>query len=49
MKEKNSIIIYQLEDFKTKTDVKLEDKTMWSSQQQMAQLFSTSRTNIFTI
>ena len=27
MEEKNSIVIYQLEDGKTKIDVKLEDKT----------------------
>ena len=46
MEEKNNIIIYQLEDGKTKIDVKLEDETVWLSQQQMAKLFSTSRTNI---
>ena len=46
MEEKNNVIIYQLEDGKTKIDVKLEDETVWLSQQQMAELFSTSRTNI---
>ena len=46
MGEKNNIVIYQLEDGKTKIDVKLEDETVWLSQQQMAELFSTSRTNI---
>ena len=46
MEEKNNIIIYQLEDGKTKIDVKLEDETVWLSQQQMAKLFSTSRTNV---
>lgn len=46
MGEKNNIIIYQLEDGKTKIDVKLEDETVWLSQQQMAKLFSTSRANI---
>ena len=46
MSEENNIIIYQLEDGKTKIDVKLEDETVWLSQQQMADLFSTSRTNI---
>lgn len=45
MEENNNIVIYQLEDDK-KIDVKLEDKTVWLSQQQMAELFSTSRTNI---
>ena len=44
--EENNIIIYQLEDGKTKIDVKLEDETVWLSQQQMAELFNTSRTNI---
>ena len=46
MEEKNNIVIYQLEDGKTKIDVKLKDETVWLSQQQMAELFSTSRTNI---
>ena len=46
MEEKNNIVIYQLDDGKTKIDVKLEDETVWLSQQQMAELFSTSRTNI---
>ncbi len=46
MEEKNNIVIYQLEDGKTKIDVKLEDETVWLSQQQMAELFSASRTNI---
>ena len=46
MPQENNIVIYQLEDCKTKIDVKLEDDTIWLSQQQMAELFSTSRTNI---
>lgn len=46
MEEKSNIVIYKLEDGKTKSDVKLEDETVWLSQQQMAELFSTSRTNI---
>ena len=33
MEEKNNVIIYQLEDGKTKIDVKLEDETVWLSQQ----------------
>ena len=43
---KNNIVIYQLEDGKTKIDVKLEGETVWLSQQQMALLFNSSRTNI---
>jgi hypothetical protein len=46
MEEQNNIVIYQLEDGKTKIDVKIESETVWLSQQQMAELFSTSRTNI---
>ena len=42
----NNIVIYQTDDGTTKIDVKLEDETVWLSQQQMAELFSTSRTNI---
>ena len=40
------IIIYQTEDGLTKIDVKIENETVWLSQQQIAELFSTSRTNI---
>ena len=46
MNENNNIVIYQLDDGKTKIDVKLKDETVWLSQQQMAELFSTSRTNV---
>lgn len=42
----NNIIIYQTDDGMTKIDVKLENETVWLSQQQMAELFSTSRINI---
>ena len=40
------IIIYQTEDGLTKIDVKVENETVWLSQQQMAELFKTSRTNV---
>ena len=46
MEEENNIIIYQLEDGKTKIDVKLEDETVWLSQQQMAELYDTTKQNI---
>ena len=42
----NNIVIYQADDGTTKIDVKLEDETVCLSQQQMAELFSASRTNI---
>lgn len=46
MEEKNNVVIYQSEDGKTKIDVKLEEESVWLSQQQMADLFNTSRSNI---
>ncbi len=42
----SEIIIYQTDDGRTKIDVKFEDETVWLTQQQMADLFQTSRTNI---
>ena len=48
MAEENlgNIIIYQANDGNTKIAVKIEDETVWLSQQQMAELFDTSRSNI---
>ena len=48
MEEKNigDITIYSSPDGKTKISVKFEDETLWLSQQQMAELYQTSRTNI---
>lgn len=48
MENKNNgeIVIYQSEDGFTHIDVKLEDETIWLTQQQMAELFQTSRTNV---
>jgi len=44
---KNSeIIIYQTEDGQTQVDVRVEEGTLWLSQQQIAELFKTSRTNV---
>ena len=40
------VIIYQTDDGLTKIDVRVENETVWLSQQQMAELFGTSRTNI---
>lgn len=45
-KNNGEIIIYQSEDGLTHIDVKLEDETIWLTQQQMAELFQTSRTNV---
>ena len=46
MEENGNIIIYQTEDGLTKLDVQLHDETVWLSQQQKAELFHSSRTNI---
>ena len=40
------IVIYQTEDGHTKIDVRFVDETVWLTQQQMAELFQSSRTNI---
>ena len=40
------IIIYQTEDGLTKINVKLDNETVWLNQQQMAELYQSSRTNV---
>ncbi len=40
------ILIYQSEDGLTNIEVKIQDETVWLTQQQMADLFQTSRTNV---
>ena len=40
------IIIYQTDDGLTKIDVRVENETVWLSQQQMAELFDTTKQNI---
>lgn len=44
--ENGDIIIYQTDDGLTKIDVKVQNESVWLSQQQMAELFCTSRTNV---
>ena len=45
-KDNGEIVIYTADDGNTKIDVNFIDDTVWLSQQQMAELFQTSRTNI---
>lgn len=45
-KSKGNIIIYQSEDGVVRLDVRLEDETIWLTQQQMAELYGSSRTNV---
>ncbi len=46
MENHGEIIIYQSDDGLTNIEVKVHDDTVWLSQQQMAELFQTSRTNV---
>lgn len=46
MDESNQIIIYQADDGKTHIEVKFTDNTVWLSQQQMSDLYQTSRSNV---
>ena len=46
MENQGEIIIYQAEDGLTHIEVKIEDESVWLSQQQMADLYQTSRTNL---
>jgi len=43
---KGDIIIYQTDDGIVRLDVRLEDKTVWLTQQQMAELYESSRANV---
>lgn len=42
----NNIVIYQSEDGKVHLDVKYNEETLWLTQQQMSELYQTSRTNV---
>jgi hypothetical protein len=44
--DNGNIIIYQSEDGLTHIEVRLEQDTVWLTQQQMAELFQSSRTNV---
>ena len=44
--EYGEILIYQTDDGQTNIEVKVEDDTVWLTQQQMSELFQTSRTNV---
>lgn len=46
MDDNNQIIIYQSEDGETRIDVKFTGDTVWLSQQQMADLYQSSRSNV---
>ena len=46
MMENSEIIIYQNADGNIKVDVRLEDETVWLTQEQMAMLFGKGRSTI---
>ena len=46
MDDNNQIIIYQSEDGETRIEVKFTGETVWLSQQQMAELYQSSRSNV---
>ena len=43
---KSELIIYQTEDGQTRLQVKIEDETVWLTQDQMAELFDKGRSTI---
>lgn len=46
MEDYGEFLIYQSEEGLTKIEVKIQDETVWLTQQQIADLFQTSRTNV---
>ena len=46
LQKTSQILIYQSEGGKTKIEVKLQDETVWLTQQHMADLFQTSKQNV---
>jgi hypothetical protein len=42
----SEIILYQTEDGRTRVQVRLQDETVWLTQQQMAELFQTTKQNV---
>ena len=46
MNEKGEILIYQNKDGLVNIDVKLEDETVWLTQQQLVELYQTSKSNV---
>ncbi|GMQ56597.1 virulence RhuM family protein [Vallitalea sediminicola] len=46
MDNKTDILIYQMEDGKTKIDVRLENETVWMNQKAIAELYQTTSQNI---
>jgi hypothetical protein len=45
-KPKGKVLVYQTDDVRIKLNVRLEDETVWLTQQLMAELFQSSKQNI---
>jgi len=46
LENKSDFLIFKIEDKKISVDVRFENETVWLTQQQMADLFQSSRTNV---
>ena len=46
MKDSGEFLIYQTENGVTKIDVRIQDDTVWLTQQQMAELYQSSKSNV---
>lgn len=46
MEDNNQVIIYRSEDGETRIDVKFTGETVWLSQQQLCELYNTSKANV---
>ena len=46
MKPESELVLYQTEDNRTRIEVRLENETVWLTQNQMAELFQTSQQNV---
>lgn len=46
MKDSGDFLIYQTENGVTKIDVRIQDDTVWLTQQQMAELYQSSKSNV---
>lgn len=44
--QNNPIVIYQSEDGNTRIEVKLENETVWLTQQQLSDLYQTGKSNV---
>jgi hypothetical protein len=44
--QRGQFLVYQTQDGKLKIDVRFEGETVWLTQQQMAELFQTTKQNV---